>query len=197
VRKSKIVAAISLALALFLVLAPAAVAKKKKKTQYIERLSAHALSMGTLATGVAGSIDIALSSWTSDEDRERLLGVLAEEGGEQLVESLREEEVVGFIRFASTRAWDLHYAREHRVEGGRIIIFATDRPIGFGEAFYNSRSLEHNLMIGRLDLPDEGNGEGSLAVGVEVKVDPETGGIKLENFSSEPLRLSHVRSRKK
>ena len=42
-----------------------------------------------------------------------------------------------------------------------------------------------------------GHGDGLLAVGVEIVVDKENGTLGLENFSSEPLRLSHVRSRKK
>jgi len=193
----KVLAGVVAGLAVLIAVAPLAEGKKRKKVEYTERLSARVLSMGTLATGATGTADVAISAWTSDEDRERLLEVLVEQGSEALVEALREEERVGFVRFAATRAWDLHYAREHKVDGGRVIIFATDRPIGFGEAMYNARSLEHNLLVGRINLPDEGEGDGFLAVGVEVVVNAEKGTLELENFSSEPLRLSHVRSRKK
>ena len=180
-----------------LAIAPTVQAKKKQKVEYVERFSAHVVSLGTLATGATGTAQIALSGWTDDEDRQALLRVLVEEGSESLVDALREEEPVGFIRLASTRGWDIHYAREHKIEGGRIIIFATDRPIGFGEAFRNTRSLDYNLMVGQLRIPDEGDGEGLLAVGVEAVVNKETGSIELTNYSSEPLRLSHVRSRAK
>ena len=196
-RGSRLSSGVVVALAVLLMAAPSAEAKKKKKVEYIERLTARALSMGTIATGSTGTAEIAISAWTSDEDRERLLQVLLEEGSEALVKTLRDEERVGFIRFANTRGWDLHYAREHQVEGGRVIIFATDRPIGFGEAYYSARSLDYNLMVGQLSVPDEGNGEGFLAVGVEVVVNREKGTLELENFSSEPLRMSHVRSRNK
>ena len=180
-----------------LAIAPTAQAKKKKKVEYIERFSAHVVSLGTLATGATGTAQIALSGWTDDADRQALFEVLVEEGSEKLVAALREEEPVGFIRFASTSGWAIHYAREHKFDGGRLIIFATDRPIGFGEAFRNTRSLDYNLMVGQLRIPDEGNGDGFLAVGVEAVVNKETGAIELTNYSSEPLRLSHVRSRAK
>ena len=47
-----------------------------------------------------------------------------------------------------------------------------------------------------MDLDAEGNGEGQLAIGVQLSFDPETMTLTVENFGTEPVRLTSIRKTK-
>ena len=52
--------------------------------------------------------------------------------------------------------------------------------------------MNYRFTLGELKLNGD-KGEGSLAVAVKVKYDPDQKVIELENYASEPLRLLQVR----
>ena len=58
------------------------------------------------------------------------------------------------------------------------------------------RSRSHaprTFSLIELRLDEKNEGDGTLAVGVEMKYDKEKNTLVLENFSSEPVRLTRVR----
>lgn len=44
-----------------------------------------------------------------------------------------------------------------------------------------------------LNLDENNEGEGGMAIGVRLKFDNENNSLEIENFSSEPVRLTNVR----
>jgi hypothetical protein len=46
-----------------------------------------------------------------------------------------------------------------------------------------------------MDIDAEGNGEGQLAMGVQLAVDTEKKSLVIENFGTEPVRLTKIRKR--
>ena len=46
-----------------------------------------------------------------------------------------------------------------------------------------------------LEVDKDGNGEGQLAIGVQMDLNPETKELTIENFGTEPIRLMNVRKR--
>jgi hypothetical protein len=86
----------------------------------------------------------------------------------------------------------LRYAREFTEGEKRRLVLALDRPISFGEAVARPRTMDYNFSLFVIDLDKEGKGEGSLALAVKLGVDRENKRLIVENFGTEPLRLTNV-----
>jgi hypothetical protein len=157
-----------------------------------ETFTAEAANMSNVGRGGAlGHVDVTITRYSTDAEREQLRTALMENGTEALLKQLQKMPPVGYIRGNDSVGWDLRYAHEVQEGGGRRIVFATDRPISWLEAANSPRTMNYRFTIGELKLTG-GKGEGSLAVAVKVKYDPESKTIELENYASEPLRLLNV-----
>ena len=92
--------------------------------------------MSNISTGSrAQTIQIEITRWSTDGERDRLLGILKAKGEDALLTALQQAPKVGSIRTPDSLAYNLHFAREQEWgDGGRRIFMATDRPISFWEA---------------------------------------------------------------
>jgi hypothetical protein len=197
-RKSALVT-FGIVLALMVIAVPTLPAQDQTEKETFE---GWAVSTGNLATGRNSTVQINITRWTTDEERQQLIETLVEDGSDEALKLLQQQEETGYMRlvgpasrltaFPTTR---LHFAREIRDGKTRIIRLVTDRPIGYYEARSNPRSMDYNFTVLELRLDENNEGEGRLAVGVKVMYDKETRTIKLENYSSEPIRLSEIRKR--
>jgi len=205
-------AASVLTLALIMLAASPVAAEEKLKETY----TAWAVAMGTsnppvIPMGMNATLQINVTRWTTDEERVDLLTLLIEKGQEAMVKALKEQEETGWIRNTSpprpafgTRARmgasispseRLRYAREFKGEGGkRRLVLALDRPISFVENVRQPRPRfrDYDITLIVMDLDAEGNGEGQLAMGVRIAVDQEKKGLVIENFGTEPVRLTKI-----
>lgn len=187
-----------LALSLTVLLAASQVfSQEEEETK--ESYRAFAVSMGTVAPGASTTFQITIDRWTTDEERNALITTLVEEGPEELLVALQDQEETGFVRISGRGAQltrfpsvRLRYAREIRTEGGRILRLATDRPIGFAEAVRNPRTMDYTFSLIELRLDEKNEGEGTLALGMKMKYDKEKNTLVLENYSSGPVRLTKV-----
>src|SRR3954471_10777794 len=143
-------------------------------------------------SGATGRVDVTITRYSTDQEREQLRTALIENGTESLLKQLQKMPPVGYIRGNDSVGWGLRYARETTTGGNRRIVFATDRPISWLEASAQPRTMNYRFTIGELKLNGD-KGEGSLAVAVKVKYNPDQKVIELENYASEPLRLLQVR----
>jgi len=197
--------AIIIAFGLTLVATPAEAGPQEK---FKETYNAFAVSMGTsnppvIPPGTRTSVQINITRWSTDEEREELLTQLIENGQEALNKSLNKQEETGWIRATGpTRAGmgntfpseRLRYAREYKGEDGkRRIVLALDRPISMAEAVYQPRWRDYDVTLIVLDIDAEGKGEGQLAMAVKLDVDRENKRLVIENFGTEPVRLMSVR----
>src|SRR5580693_691438 len=90
--------------------------------------------------GRTGQIQITVKRWSTPAERETLVGALLQKGPDGLLKSLQDMRPVGTIRTPDTLGYDLHYAAERPgVDGGRDVVFATDRPVSFWEAVNRPR----------------------------------------------------------
>ena len=162
-----------------------------------ERLLATSVNMSNIGTANAGRIEIVIERWSSDRERDELIATLKEKGSDALLRKLQDMPRVGYIRDANggSIGWDLHFARERKLEdGGRQIILATDRPISAWEAFNRPRSSDYDFTLADIRFDGDGKGVGKLAVAAKITTNPKTGVIEIENFASEPVRLTEVTS---
>src|SRR5262249_35047373 len=109
-----------------------------------ERFTAFAVNLGTPGRPGTATVDIAINRWSTDDEREKLLTVLREQGPEKLLQTLQNLPRVGYIRTPNSIGYDLHYARKNELpEGGERVIIATDRRISFWEAANRPRSIDY------------------------------------------------------
>jgi hypothetical protein len=160
----------------------------------IEKYSAFAVNMGTPGRTGAAIVEIGVERWSSTAERDRLVQVLVDRGPEKLLDSLRELPRVGYIRTPDSIGYDLHFARKMPGEdGGEDIVLATDRPIRFWEAVNRPRTIDYPFTYIQMHINPDGEGEGKMSVATKITFDKKKNEVVLENFSSEPVRLTTVK----
>ncbi len=143
--------------------------------------------------GRTSQVEIAVTRWSTDAERERLLGVLRDKGPDKLLSVLQDTPKVGYIRQTSSIGWDLHYARHEALpDGGERVVVATDRPIGIWEAENQPRTVDYPFTVVELHLNTNGEGEGKMTFATKVTIDKNTGSIVLENWGTSPVLLQGV-----
>ena len=102
---------------------------------------------------------------------------------------------VGTIKTPDSLAYDLRYAHETAGEdGGRRIVIATDRPIGFWEARRNGRTLDYPFTVIQMEIGRDGKGKGTLSYATKIIAKDDS--IILENFGTSPVMLTEIQSEK-
>ena len=161
-----------------------------EKVKPIETFTAFGVHM---SSGGASAISITIERWSSEEERQALLGILKEKGQGALTAALNKMPRAGYIRLPNTRGYDLKYARStQNPDGSRRVILATDRALAFREVSTSSRSAKYNFGFVELHLPQSGDGEGKLAPATLISIDKTTNQIEIENYSTQPVRLMKV-----
>jgi hypothetical protein len=157
-------------------------------------LRAFAVNMTGGGRARAGTIDIVVDRWSTDDERNKLRDALVEKGEDALLRAVQHVKPrAGFIRTSQSLGWDIQYAREIPTpDGGRRIILATDRPVSFFEARNRPRSSDYQFLLIEIRLNKDGKGEGKMATAAKITYDQDTRTVEIENYASEPVRLTQV-----
>ena len=164
------------------------------KRQPKERLTAVTVNMSNVGRPGADKVEIVIERWSSERERSALIATLKDKGADALLAALQKLPRVGYIRRANGGVgWDLHYARERKLEdGGRQIVVATDRPISTWEAMNRPRSADYDFTLADIRFDGDGKGVGKLSVAAKVSVNDKTGMVEIEDFGTEPVRMTEV-----
>jgi hypothetical protein len=167
------------------------------------RLSAFAVSMSNVATGKSAVMDIRITRWSTQAEREALITTAVEKGQDQLLRALQRMPDHGRISIPgwtgpdphnARLGWELHYAFNTPGEdGGQRIGIATDRYIGMWEARNQPRTMDYPFSLIEIRLDKSGKGVGKMAVATKIEFDKGKKQLVLENYSSEPVRLNEVK----
>lgn len=158
-----------------------------------ERFTGFAINLN--AGPKTAMVDLAIDRWSTDGEREQLIGIIRREKDptSTLLRALQKMPKVGFIRTATSLAWDLRYSRQAPLpEGGRQIVLATDRPIAFGEVWRSTRSMDYPFTIIEIRLDKNDRGEGKILAGTKIYID-KRGNIALEHYGQQPVRFNEIR----
>lgn len=159
-----------------------------------ERFTAFAINTNTGGGAATANVDIQITRWTPDAERERLTTILLEQGAAKMLDALKALPRVGSIRTTGTVGWDLRYARRTELpDGGQRIELITDRPIGTFEAADQSRSMEYPFTMVDIRLNAKGEGDGKLYVATRIAADRGTKVIVMENYNIAPVTLTAVK----
>jgi len=162
-----------------------------------ERFTALAVNMGTPGPTGAGTVEIAVTRWSTDEERDKLLNTLLEKGPDALLDALQSMPRVGYIRTPNSIGYDLHFARKAQIpDGGERVILATDRRIGFWEAANRPRSIEYPFTLIELHIRPDGEGEGKMSLATKITTERDNKMIVLEDYASQPVLLTSVHREK-
>ena len=169
-----------------------------------ERYRAFSVAMGS---GTSGVLDIAITRWTTEEERKTLVTSLMENGQEKTVDLLRKQKETGFIRTQTgggMRGWPsvrLHYAYQFpQQDGKRVVILVTDRNIGMAEAMRNDKSVEYEIsaLVMELQKNEDGKeeGQGTLYLATKLGWDKEKQKLEVESMGQQPIRLTDIKREK-
>jgi hypothetical protein len=157
-----------------------------------ERFTAVAIVNNLRASG-AGVVQIDVTRWSTQAERNALLNVLQTKSADQLLDSLRDMKPVGIIKTPDSLGYDLRYANQTPLpDGGRRIVLATDRPIGFWEATHRPRTIDYPFTVIQMQIGKDGKGKGTLSIATKIIRTGDT--IVLENFDTTPVMLTEIRS---
>ena len=170
-------------------------------------ITAFAVSMGTVGTGANAVVDITIDRWSTAAERERLISTMLEKGSDALLRELQKMPKSGRFRIPGLMGPDPHQLRlGHDLrytwqttlpEGGRRIVIATDRYIGFQEARNQPRTIDYPFTLFEIRINKDGEGEGKMAVATKISFDKKKNTVELENYSSEPVRLNALKAKVK
>jgi len=173
-----------------------AAAKTPKATGKADQFSAVAVNIEAPAGMAALPIDILVERYSTPAERDLVYNTMME-APKQLLSVIQKLPRIGAIRGASGIGWDLKYA--WRIPGPnnteRVTII-TDRPISFGEAVTQPRTIDYPFTVIELRIGSNGRGEGRMSIGTKVTADKETKTIILENFNATAVMLNDVRREK-
>jgi hypothetical protein len=189
---------------LLLVLGAAFGANLAAADEKVEEIyKAFAVNMSNVGAGTSAVVEVHVTRWSTEAERQALLTTLIEKGQEEFVKALRKEKEAGWFRstaragarsaFPSVR---LHYAHQYEEGGKRHMTLVTDRPIGGREAVRDARTLEYDVTTILLEVPaEEGSkekGKGQFIVGMNLGFDKEKKKLVIESYATEPIRLTEV-----
>ena len=160
------------------------------KKEFKETYYANAIALGK---GLSSTLQVTITRWTTDEERNALLQTLMDKGQEEMVKVLEKQPETGFLRLPNTLGYRLYYAYQIQKDNKRRIVVATDRPVSMAEAWRNGRSMDYAITMVELNLDEKNAGEGTLGFALKLKFDPETKQLTIENYGTDPVQLRGVR----
>jgi len=180
-------------LALFLMASLRGVAQDKPKREVFQ---AQSMGQGT-QMGDTFSVTVNIAEYSTPEERQVLIEAFEKAGSEGLFNALEKMPAKGRIAITGTLGYDIHFARKLPADEGVKLRVVTSRPISFGEAWYNDRSMDYNLSFLELELNKEtGKGTGILMPATQFKIDKKTGEPVMEAYRN-PWKLVNVMDRSK
>jgi len=170
------------------------------------RLTAFAVNMSNIGPGAAGVVDIRITQWSSEAERKRLIETMLDKGQDALLKALQDLPAKGRLRLPNKTGadptqlrlgWDIRFAsRTPAPDGGYRIVLGLDRYMSFAEVRNQPRSVDYPFTLIEIHLNKDGEGEGKLAYATKISFDKKKNAIELENYSSEPVRLTTVKIEK-
>jgi hypothetical protein len=154
---------------------------------------------------VGGRIDILIQHWSTDEEWDSFRGTLMKSGPGKLLpvlQQIRREAGVLLmpgVQGLGARARErkrrvFQIARTIDTPAGRRILVATDESLGFGERIVERSPVEPEVTLLEMRFDGDGNGTGKLAPAMKIVYDQKTKLVELDDYASQPVRLSDIRS---
>jgi hypothetical protein len=140
-------------------------------------------------------VNLIIEEFSSPEDQKALVDAFNAKQNEGVVNALTKMHSKGRMSITGTLGYDVNYIRQFSLpDGGTKIRMVTDRPITFGEAWSDSRSMDYSLSGVEIILSaDKKKNTGTLLPACKFKIDKENQ-LQIELLQNE-WKLVDVRQR--
>ena len=137
-------------------------------------------------------ITIIIYEYSTPQDQDLLTEAFQKGQNQGLVNALEKMKAVGHISITGTLGYDLSFIKLIQTPTGRTIRFATNRPIHFGEAYWDTQSQYYNLTAGEIniDSQDKSKSAGVLYPAAQLAIGSD-GQLEL-NLNKNPWRLGNI-----
>jgi hypothetical protein len=137
-------------------------------------------------------ITVIIYQYSTPQDQDILTEAFQKGQNQGLVNALEKMKAVGRISISGTLGYDLSFIKMIQTPTGRTIRFITNRPIRFGEAYYDTQSQYYNLTAGEItiDSQDKSKSAGVLYPAAQFAID-SNGQVSL-NLNKNPWRLGDI-----
>lgn len=174
-----------------LLASPSSSAQKLPKQMYIQ---AQAMGEST-QMGQTFSVTLIIEEFSTPDDQKALLEAFQAKGNEGLVNALNKMHTKGRMSITGTLGYDVAYIRQFpQADGTTKYRLVTNRPITFGEAWSDSRSMDYSLSgVEIIMSPDKKKDSGTLMPAVKLKMNKENQ-LELETLQN-PWKLVNIMKR--
>ena len=156
-----------------------------------EEYQAQAMGQGS-QMGQTFNVTLHIEEYSTPEERQILVDAFEKAGSQGLFNALNKMKSKGRIAITGTVGYDVSFARKLPSAEGTKIRILTNRPITFGEAWTDSRSMDYNLSVLELDLVSQKNkSTGTLLPASQFVIDKKTHELTIENYQN-PWKLVDV-----
>jgi hypothetical protein len=169
-------------------------AQEKASTR--EVYQAQAMGQGT-QLGQTFNVTVLIEQYSTPEERQILVGAFNDAKSQGLSNALNKMHADGRIAITGTLGYDISFARKIKNADGYMVRVLTNRPITFGEAWSQSRSMSYNLSAIELNVNDDAKkSTGILLPACQFVIDKKTGELTAENYQN-PWKLVNIQNRTK
>jgi ABC-type molybdate transport system substrate-binding protein len=141
---------------------------------------------------VTAPVVILIKRWTTDSEREKVVGALKAGGASALQKQVASLPDAGFIQLGEMKT-PIRFARTLPVEGGKVVTVATSQPIFYvGAGVPGAKPAEkagYDVAVAIFQVDAAGKGDtGDLAPAAKVSFD-DKGALLVEDYGAEAVRL--------
>jgi hypothetical protein len=155
------------------VLLPTHSTSAQRGTKLAKRIFIQATAMGqSTQLGRSVSVNLTIEEFSSPDDQQILLEAFSRDKNEGLVNALSKMKGKGRMAITGTLGYDINYIRKFsRPDGSTVYRMVTDRPLRFGEAWYDGRSTDYNLSAAEVVFSANGKKSGTIMPACKFKMD--------------------------
>ena len=137
-------------------------------------------------------ITIVIYQYSTPADEDVLTEAFQKGQNQGLVNALEKMKAVGHISITGTLGYDLSFVKMIPTSTGRTIRFATNRPIRFGEAYYDTQSSYYNLTAGEINIDSQDKSKSSGVLYPAAQLTIGSDGQLTLNLNKNPWRLGNI-----
>jgi hypothetical protein len=161
-----------------------------------ETFTATASVKSAAGAQMTAPVTVVLTRLTTDKERATVVEALKMGGSPAVIQSLKSAGDVGYIEVGGRRT-PVKYAYVRDISGGRMVTVIAPTPIAhLGAGIPDAKpkaGFDMSLLL--LTFTGSASGIGELAPAVTIKVN-EAGAIETQDYGTEAVRLTDVRSKK-
>lgn len=137
-------------------------------------------------------ITIIIYQYSTPADQDILMQAFQKGQNQGLVNALEKMKAVGHISITGTLGYDLSFVKLVQTPTGRTIRFVTNRPINFGEAYYDTQSQYYNLTAGEINIDNQDKSKSSGVLYPAAQFSIGSDGELTLNLNKNPWRLGNI-----